>query len=213
MRPLDLSLYLVTDTAMSAARGLAETVRLAVDGGVTVVQLRDHHATDDELVALGRELVEVLRPSGIPLLVDDRVHLVESIGAQGVHVGQRDMPPVEARAILGPDAWIGLSAGTDEQVRAAADLPAGTVDYLGVGPVWATATKADHGPTLGPEGLRVLTAIASLPTVAIGGIDAARVPQLAGCGTHGIAVVSAICAAADPASAARELRRVWEEAR
>lgn len=207
---IDLSLYLVTDTVMSAGRGVAQTVRAAVDGGVTVVQLRDHHATDAEFVALGREVAEVLRGTGVPLLVDDRVHLARSIGADGAHVGQRDMPVGEARSALGPDALLGLSASTEEQVRAAAHLPLGSVDYLGIGPVWATTTKADHGPTLGPGGLRELVGMATLPAVAIGGIDASRVPELAGCGADGIAVVSAICAASDPGQAARQLGAAWQ---
>ncbi|MGD8149778.1 thiamine phosphate synthase [Ornithinimicrobium sp. Y1694] len=218
---LDLTLYLVTDSRMTQRHGLDATVRGAVAGGASVVQLRDPDASDDEFVALGRLVLGALRPSGVPLILNDRVHLVEAVGAQGAHVGQSDLDPVEAREILdrgvqggavggdAPRPYLGLSCTTLEQVEAAQRLPAGTVDYLGLGPGWATRTKADHKEPLGVEGITRLAAAATLPTVAIGGIDVERAGLLRGCGTDGIAVVSAICAAEDPESASRSLREVW----
>lgn len=205
--PLDLRLYLVTDTARTERHGLGSTIRSAVDGGVTAVQLRDPDASDEEFVALGLLLRHALRDSGVPLLVNDRVHLVERIGADGAHVGQGDLPPAEARAVLGHEAYLGLSCHTAEQVRAAAALPGGTLDYLGLGPVWATASKPDHAPPIGVDGVRALVEVAAgMPTVAIGGITADRVVEFGTPGPHGVAVVSAICGAEDPRAAAAELR-------
>jgi thiamine-phosphate pyrophosphorylase len=204
---LDLSVYLVTDTDMTSRHGLHATVRAAVAGGVSVVQLRDPDAGDAEFVMLGRLVVSALRGSGVPLLVNDRVHLVAEIGADGAHVGQGDLDPVRAREQLGPAAYLGLSCSDRDEVGAALALPAGTLDYLGVGPVWATETKPGHGPPLGPDGVARLVQLAgTTPTVAIGGIDADRARSVVATGVHGVAVVSAVCAAEDPSAAARALR-------
>ncbi|OLT38922.1 thiamine-phosphate diphosphorylase [Serinicoccus sp. CNJ-927] len=205
--PLDLSLYLVTDTGMTRRHGLSTTIRAAVAGGATVVQLRDPDASDEEFVALGllaRRALDGAR-SAAPLIVNDRVHLAERIGADGAHVGQSDLAPEAARAMLGDTAYLGLSCTSAEQVRAAAELPAGTVDYLGLGPVWATPSKVDHATPVGVDGLAELVAAATLPSVAIGGIDAARAAAVLATGVDGLAVVSGICSADDPQVAARDL--------
>jgi thiamine-phosphate pyrophosphorylase len=209
VRPVDLSVYLVTDSALCGALGVAATVDAAVRNGVTVVQLREPDASDDEVVRLGREVLARLRGTGVPLLIDDRVHLVEAIGAQGAHVGQSDLDPVAARALLGPGALLGLSAQTLEHVLAAQQLPAGTVDYLGIGPVWPQTTKPDAAAPVGIAGLEQLVAASPWPCVAIGGISAARVPAVRAAGAAGAAVVSAICGQPDPAAAARHLRAAW----
>lgn len=207
---LDLSLYLVTSSALTGQERLAEVVRAAVDGGVTLVQLREPDASDEVVLALARELVDVLKPTDVPLLIDDRVHLVEAAGAHGAHVGQTDLPAGEARAILGPDRWLGLSAHTAEQAGIAAQE--GHVDYLGVGPAWPTETKSTGRDALGPEGVRKVATATDLPAVAIGGIDAERAPALRSAGIDGVAVVSAICGATDPRAAAAEIRAAWEAA-
>ncbi|GAA5162373.1 thiamine phosphate synthase [Ornithinimicrobium tianjinense] len=206
---LDLRLYLVTDTGMTRRHGLDATLRAAVRGGVTVVQLRDHDASDREFVALGRLALAALRGTGVPLILNDRVRLVEEVGAQGAHVGQSDLDPVRAREMLGHTAYLGLSCHTQDQVTAACALPTGTVDYLGLGPVWATSTKADHAAPLGPDGLASLARASTLPAVAIGGVDASRLASVRAPGVAGVAVVSAVCRAEDPALAARELRAGW----
>lgn len=211
--PLDLRLYLVTDTGMTTRHGITATVRAAVAGGATAVQLRDPDASDEEFVGLGVLVRQALRGSSVPLLVNDRVHLVERIGADGAHVGQDDLDPVRAREILGPTAYLGLSCSTPDQVRAAADLPEGTVDYLGLGPVRSTATKPDHDPPSGVAGVLALARLSPLPGVAIGGIDREITGALAGDELAGVAVVSAICAADDPQAAARELRSAWDGGR
>lgn len=206
---LDLTLYLVTDTARCGARGVPAVVRDAVAGGVTIVQLREKRLDDAAFVRLGQEIREVLEGTGVPLLVDDRAHLVHAIGAQGVHIGQTDTPPVQTREAVGPDVLIGLSTHSVEQARAASELPPGTVDYIGIGPVWPTPTKVAHDPAIGPEGARAMRAASELPGVAIGGITPQNVGELRGCGAEGVAVVRALCAAPDVAAAAREFRGLW----
>ena len=204
--PLDLSLYLITDPRLSGPRGVAEVVRSAVAGGVTAVQLRDHEASARELCRLGSALLEVLDGTGVPLLVNDRLDVALAIGAAGVHVGQSDLPVDAARRLAGPDFLVGLSVSTVAETVEVEALPAGTVDYLGVGPVFPTATKPAARAALGPEETARVRRSTGLPCVAIGGIDADNAAGVRATGVAGIAVVSAICAAADPAAAAKALR-------
>jgi thiamine-phosphate pyrophosphorylase len=210
--PLDLSIYLVTDTVMCGRFGVAATVSAAVGAGVSLVQLRDEDATDDELVSLGRQVMAVLQGTGVPLIVNDRVHLVQAIGAQGGHVGQSDLGIGQARALLGPTAYLGLSVQTVEQVAAARQHGDGTLDYLGVGPVWATATKLDAASPGGLERLRQVRSVSPWPCVAIGGINPERLSQVRRAGAAGVAVVSAICGQPDVAAVTRALREAWEGA-
>jgi thiamine-phosphate pyrophosphorylase len=199
---LDLSVYLITDPSLCARRGLIETVRAAVAGGATVVQLRDKVAPDAELIARGRALKAVLAGTGVPLIVNDRIEVAAAIGADGVHLGQSDQGIDAARSALGPEAIVGLSVQRAE--HAAAPAP---VDYVGLGPVFATATKPDHAAPLGLDGLAALRAAVGLPAVAIGGLRVADVPGVLDAGCDGLAVVSAICAAEDPTAAARAFER------
>ena len=141
--PLDLRLYLVTDPVLVGDLGVAGTVAAAAAAGVTVVQLRDPDADDDGFVATGRQVRAALAGTGIPLVVNDRVHLVEAIGADGAHVGQGDLDAATARRMLGPEAYLGLSVQTLDHVEAALRQPEADLDYLGVGPVWAQQTKPD----------------------------------------------------------------------
>jgi thiamine-phosphate pyrophosphorylase len=208
--PLDLSLYLVTDSAMCREFGLAATVSAAVGAGVSVVQLRDAEVSDDELDRLGRHVMAVRRGTGVPLIINDRVHLVGAIGAAGAHVGQSDLGVGRARALLGPEAVIGLSVQTLEHVVAARKHDDGALDYLGVGPVWGTATKLDAAPPGGVATLRQITSASPWPCVAIGGIGLGRLAQVRGAGAAGAAVVSAICGQPDVAAATRKLRAAWD---
>jgi thiamine-phosphate pyrophosphorylase len=206
----DLSLYLVTDPAMTARRGLAETVAAAVAGGVTLVQLRDKTGPVRAVVEAGRALRALLAPLGVPLIVNDRIEVAQAIGADGVHVGPGDPAPGAARALLGPDAIIGFS------INAAARLgefdPA-AVDYVGLGPLFPTGTKADAAPALGEAAFAALRRRLPCPVVAIGGIDATNAARAIAAGADGVAVVSSICAAADPRAAAHALRASIEAAR
>jgi thiamine-phosphate pyrophosphorylase len=205
---LDPTLYLVTDTALCRPRPVADVVRAAVAGGVTVVQVRDKTASRRELLELTRAVQAAVPPS-VPVVVNDAVDVALLAGADGVHVGQDDLPPDEVRALIGPDALLGFSVSSAEELAAALALPPGTVDLVGIGPVRGTPTKPDAGRPLGLDGVRELAATAraaGLVPVAIGGIDAATAADVAAAGVDGVCVVSAICAAADPAAAARSLR-------
>ena len=209
-RRFDLSVYLVTDTALCGPRGVVETVRAAIEGGATLVQLRDPDAHGRALVEVVRALLALLRPRGIPLLVNDRVDVALAAGADGVHVGQSDMAPADVRRLIGPEPILGLSVGTLTEF-AASDLSG--VDYLGVGPVFITGTKIDAGAAIGVDGVAAIRAHTNLPIVAIGGIDASRAAACIAAGADGAAVVSAICAAPDPRAATAKLAAVIADAR
>ena len=210
MAAFDYSLYLVTDRALSRARTSVEIVRAAVAGGVTCVQLREKTCGTREFVAEARALRAVLRGTGVPLIVNDRVDVALAAGADGVHLGQRDMSVADARR-LGPSAWIiGVSAESrDDAIRAEKE----GADYVGVSPVFATATKADHAPPLGLEGLRAIRAAVGIPLVAIGGIHVENARAVIRAGANGLAVVSAIVSAESPRAAAAALRREIAAAR
>ena len=216
-RPFDPTLYLVTDTALCRPRPVADVVRAAVAGGVTTVQVRDKTASRRELLELTRAVQAALadRPD-VALWVNDAVDVALLAGADGVHVGQDDLPPAEVRALLGPDRLLGFSISSVAELDVARDLPAGTVDLVGIGPVRTTPTKPDAGSALGPDGVRALAdaaRAAGFTTVAIGGIDATRAAEVAATGVDGVCVVSAVCTAPDPAAAARALRSAIDEGR
>ena len=203
MRPEQLRLYLVTDRGLSLGRDIEWIVGEAVAGGVTMVQLREKDIDTREFVALGLRLKDLLAPLGVPLIINDRIDVALAVGADGVHIGQSDMPYELARQILGPEKIIGLSVETLDQVREANLLD---VDYIGVSPVYATPTTTDTAPPFGLEGLREAVALSRHPGVAIGGMNADTAPAVLSTGIEGIAVVSAICSAPDPRAAAAALR-------
>ena len=211
-RALDLSLYLVTDTRLCGAVGVPATVAAAVGSGASAVQVRDPDAGDDDFVLLGRAVAEALQGLDIPLIVNDRVHLVSAIGADGAHIGQQDLDPRSAREMLGPDAVLGLSVQTVEQVAVARRDGLDLLDYLGVGPVWLQVTKPDAAAPSGLDRLRDITAASPWPCVAIGGIDADRAALARRHGAAGVAVVSAICGQPDAAEATRRIRNAWDQA-
>ena len=198
-----LRLYLVTDRPLSLGRDLAWIVEEAVAGGVTIVQLREKDIDTREFVALGLRLKEILTPLGVPLIINDRVDVALAVDADGVHIGQSDMPYDIARRLLGPEKIIGLSVETQAQVLEANKLD---VNYIAVSPVYSTATKTDTALPFGLEGLRQAVAASGHPVVAIGGMNAATAPDVFAAGVDGIAVVSAICSAPDPRAAAAALR-------
>jgi thiamine-phosphate pyrophosphorylase len=210
MRPrdFDLGVYLVTDRACCGARSVDEVVSAAIDGGVTLVQLRDKNIDARPMLALGRRLLELLRPAGIGLIVNDRIDVALALDAEGVHIGQQDMPYAEARRQLGPTKIIGVSVGSEAEARQAAGWD---VDYVGVGPVYPTATKPDAGMALGADETARLARISGHRAVAIGGIDVTNAAALYAAGLEGVAVISAICAAPDPGAATRSLVRVMQE--
>lgn len=209
-RPLDLSVYLISDRALSGARGLVETVEAAVAGGATVIQLRDPHAKTRMLVEEARAIHALTRRAEIPFLVNDRVDIALASGADGVHLGQSDMAVADARALIGPEPILGLSI-TSEADLDVSDLRG--VDYLGVGPVFATDTKLDAAPPISVGGLEAIAARTDIPIVAIGGLHAGNAADAIAAGAAGVAVVSAICTSPDPEQATRELVEIVREAR
>lgn len=202
MSKLDLSLYLVLDPDLCRRHTMVETARAAVAGGASIIQLRDKVAGTASLVVAGRALKAALARTGVPLIINDDLEAALAIDADGLHVGQDDVGVLEARQRLGLGKIIGLSVET--QTTAAAVDPA-VVDYVGIGPVFATSTKPDHKPPIGLDGLIRLAAISPVPSVAIGGLKAEHVPFVLASGAEGIAVVSAICGQPDPEAAARGL--------
>ena len=203
-----LRLYLVTDQASLLGRTLSDVVLAAVHGGVSCVQLREKHSSSRDFLAQAQLLMEVLRPLNIPLVINDRIDIALACGAQGVHLGQSDLPVQKARALLPPDVFIGWSVETLEHVAQSAALP---VDYLGVSPVFATPTKTDTAKPWGLEGLQGIRAQSRLPLVAIGGIHPDNAAAVCAAGADSLAVVSAICSATDPRASAQALRRLMDD--
>ncbi len=200
---LDLSLYLITDPEMAGDRSLLDVIGAAVEGGVSLVQIRDKKAEARDLLEQTLAFKMLLDPLGIPLVVNDRVD-VAAAAHVGCHIGQSDLPPAAARDILGDDAIIGLSIDDPAQTPAA---DAAFLDYVAHGPFALTGTKADAGSPVGAEGIMRVRAQTALPLVAIGGIDSGNAAKAIEAGADGIAVISAIIAAADPKASAEMLKR------
>ena len=199
-----LRLYLVTDPELCAANGVVKTVRDAIRGGVTSVQLRDKEATTSALVATGRALIDILAGTGVPLIINDDVEAAKAIGADGVHVGQGDMNVEDVRRMVGPRTMIGLSCGSIADAKAADPK---VVDYIGVSPLFTTPTKTDHSGAVGLAGLYDIAAATPIPKVAIGGIKMQHFDAVFAAGADGVAVVSAICGQGDVEQAARLLSK------
>ena len=211
MKPtFDLSLYLVTDRTLAGGRDMDWIVREAVAGGVTMVQLREKDCSTAEFVALARELKSALQPLGIPLIINDRIDVALAVDADGVHIGQSDMPYETARALLGKDKIIGLSVETMEEVVTANALD---VDYIGISPVYATLTKTDTLAPFGLVGIEEVMRLTRHRCVAIGGMNRDTIGEVIARGVEGVAVVSAIMAAKSPRKASEELARIIQENR
>jgi thiamine-phosphate pyrophosphorylase len=204
--PERLRICLVTDRGLARGRSLVEIVGAAVRGGATMVQLREKDAPTRAFLEEARALKALLAPLGVKFIVNDRLDIALAVDADGVHVGQSDMPVAEARQIVGPGKIIGLSITSDlEMLR----TDAAAADYLGVGPVYRQQTKADAAPALGVEGFRSLRALTQKPIVAIGGLTHANSAPVLAAGAQGLAIVSAIVAADDPEGATRDFARLF----
>lgn len=211
----DYALCLVTDSHLSRGRSSLEVVAAAIRGGVTLVQYREKGATTRTMVEEARALLGLCRSRGIPLIINDRADVAIAVGADGLHVGQDDMPAALARRIIGVGKILGVSAGNPEEARRAAEDGA---DYVGASPIYSTPTKADAAMPMGLDGLRALVASTNaettgVPIVAIGGVNEGNAAAILEAGAAGIAVVSAIVSAADVETAARSLRRIADGAR
>lgn len=204
---IDYSLYLCTDRRLMTSPTIEASAESALRGGTTVIQLREKDCSSREFYELGLRVKKITDAYHAPLIINDRVDIALAVGAAGVHVGQGDLPCKVVREIVGPDMIVGVSAATlDEAVRAEED----GADYLGVGAMYATATKTDTRPVSMEELLKIRAAV-KIPIVVIGGINKQTLGNFKGTGVNGLAVVSAIVAQPDPEAAARELLRMWKE--
>lgn len=210
---MSFGIYLVTDPVLCGTRGVVETVRLAVEGGVRTVQLRDKPASFDDQLSQLEQLAQITQGRA-KLVINDRLDVAveaqkRGIAIDGVHLGQGDDTVLHAREALGEDAIIGLTANTEEHLAAVAAFPTGTVDYVGVGVIRPTSTKPDHPPALGIDGFEKLTAQSPVPTVAIGGVREDDIAALRAAGAAGVCFVSALCAADSPKEVARSMALAW----
>lgn len=206
---MDWTLYVITDAKLSRGRPHVEVIRAAIRGGATIVQYREKEGTTRQLLQEAQALRELTRAAGIPFIVNDRVDIALAVDADGVHVGQDDLPARIARRLMGPGKIIGVSASN---LQEALEAEAEGADYIGAGPVFATPTKPDAAPPIGLEGLAEICRRVSIPVVAIGGIHEGNAGSVIEAGAAGVAVVSAIVAAPDVEHAARRLRAVVEAA-
>ncbi|WP_121743933.1 thiamine phosphate synthase [Natronorubrum halophilum] len=212
MDPSNYGTYLVTQASISAGRSTPEIVRAAIDGGVDVVQLREKGTDARSRYELGLELRELTLAADVDLIVNDRVDLALAIDADGVHLGQSDLPVAVARDLLGPEAIVGCSASTvEEAARGAAD----GADYLGVGSIYGTTSKDVDASKdgIGPERIGEIAEAVSIPVVGIGGITAENAAPVVEAGAAGVAVISEIAAAADPKAATESLATTVETAK
>lgn len=202
-----LLLYAVTDRTWLGGRTLADAVHDALEGGATFLQLREKNLDDDSFLQLALEIKEIAAKYKVPFVINDNINVALACGADGVHVGQKDMAAKDVRKIIGSDKILGVSAQTVEQAVAAEENGA---DYLGVGSVFSTSTKLD-ADAVSFETLKEICQAVSIPVVAIGGINKDNARKLKGSGIDGIAVVSAIFAQENIREAAAELRQIARE--
>jgi len=209
-KPLDLRLNAIVDPERAGGHDLVALARLLAEGGATLVQLRDKTSDTRRMIEKARAIKAALAPLNVPFVINDRVDVALAARADGVHVGPDDMAPADARALLGPEAIIGVSI---KNTAAAEAAPVGVFDYAGVGGVYATLSKQQDNPPIGPEGLARIAAVLrrrapNVPVVGIAGIDAGNAAAVIAAGADGVAVISALSLAPDPAAAARALRAV-----
>lgn len=209
-RAIDYAVYVITDRRAAGERSILEVVQAAIRGGATVIQLREKEGKVREVLALGRALQELTRAAGLPLIVNDRLDLALALDADGVHVGQDDMPADMARKLLGPDKLLGVSVETVAQAQAA---EAAGADYLGVGDIFGTPSKPDARAPIGLARLVEIARSVAIPVIGIGGITRSNAAAVIQAGAVGVAVISAVMGAPAPEAAARELRSIVRETR
>lgn len=210
MRPVDVRLNAIVDPARAGGYDLADLARRIAEGGATLVQLRDKTNETRAMIAEARAIKAALAPFKVPFVVNDRVDVALVVHADGVHLGSDDMSANDARALLGPNATIGLSINSVDE---AATAPIECVDYAGVGGVYETLSKQQKSPPIGAEGLTRIAEVLhsrapNLPVVGIAGINASNAAAVIAAGADGVAVISALSVVPDPVGAARELRQI-----
>jgi len=194
-------LYLVTDDQQDLAT-LEHVVEQSVAGGVTMLQVREKHGDVRAFIERAQRVKAILSGTGVPLIINDRVDVALAVDADGLHLGQSDMPAEIARRLIGEDKILGLSIENEQQLKEAEHLP---IDYIGLSAIFATPTKTNTKKHWGVEGLKSALETTKLPIVGIGGINESNIPELMATGVHGLALVSAICQADDPKAAAQHL--------
>jgi len=201
-KSFDLSLYLITNQKLAGSSSLSDIVRDAIAGGATIVQYREKDAPTRHMIEQAREIHAITKVAGVPLIIDDRIDVMLAVDAEGVHVGQSDMPAKLARQLIGPDKILGLTAKTVEQaIQAEKD----GADYLGCGDIFGTTSKADAGIPIGLDGFRDRLQSVSIPVVGIGGVTVNNAASVIKLGANGVAVISAIVSQPDPKLAAQQL--------
>jgi thiamine-phosphate pyrophosphorylase len=207
---MQYDLYVVTSSELSRGRSTIEVVRQALAGGATVIQLREKNWSARDFVELGLEIRRLTREAGAGFIVNDRLDVALAVDADGVHLGQEDLPAQVARRLLGEGKILGVSVGT---VAEAQEAVAAGADYLGVGPIFATGSKADAGEPVGVELIRAIRKVVSVPLVAIGGINRSNAGEVIAAGADGVAVISAVVSSEDIRAAAAELLAVVRAAK
>lgn len=203
---VDYSLYLVTDRILVGPKDFLLSIRKALEGGVTLLQLREKETNFREFYDIGVKVKELAAEFGVPLIINDRVDLALALDADGVHVGQQDLPLAKVRNIIGPDKILGYSVSSLEEALQGERMGA---DYLGAGPVFPTGSKKDAAEAIGLAKLKEIKAGVSLPVVGIGGIGAANLRAVKETGIDGVSVISAILSQEDPCAAAKGLMDLW----
>lgn len=203
-KSINYTLYICTDSGLMSSETVEESVKAVLKGGASVIQLREKNVSSRELFELAARVKEITDSYGVPLIINDRVDIALAVDADGVHLGQSDLPCTVARKILGKDKIIGITAPT---VEAAVKAQADGADYIGVGAMFVTSTKSDAKPNT-RENLAAIRAAVDIPIVIIGGVKRTNVLEFSGMGINGAAVISDIIADKDPENAAREMRKI-----
>jgi len=203
---VDYSIYLVTDRGILQGRDLLDAVAEAIEGGVTLIQLREKDVSSREFYQIALKVKELAHSREVPLLINDRLDIALAVDADGLHIGQEDLPLKVARKLLGPDKILGLSVSTVED---AVQGEREGADYLGAGAVYPTTSKDVSEAPIGPDGLKKIKEAVSIPVVGIGGINLFNIEEVKRTGVDGVAVISAIMGAPDIKDAARKLADAW----
>lgn len=202
-------IYVITDTFLMPSRSHIDIAVAALYSGASVIQMRDKTASDKDLIRIGREIKRLASAAGALFIVNDRLEVALACDADGLHVGQDDHPASELRSLI-PGKILGVSVSTPEE---AARAKRDGADYLGVGPIFATSTKADAVPPIGPDAIKpIKSASGELPVVAIGGINESNLAEIAKSGADSASVISAVVCADDMAEATRRLVQAWDMA-
>lgn len=200
-------LHIITDTSLQNRYSHVDLAEMAIAGGADTIQLRSKSVSTKELIETARAMKKICSRSGVPLIINDRVEIAMEVEADGVHLGQDDVPISTARKMLGSSCIIGGSAGNLDEAEICLNEGA---DYIGSGPVYYTGSKKDAGPAIGLKSLKKLVERIPVPVIAIGGISPVNIPELLKTGVHGVAVISAVCMSDDPAKATGEFTKIMD---